>query len=157
MQHPDVLKLSERFSPPKIDLRRAKILDDYGDESFSPRPINHRVPSDVTQEDLEYYDRYWAFMKFEDLLFYLYPVAMANERLKQNNENYYDYNNEYLEFYLLTMHWLIAENLTLLEPRDRGALIEGLKWIWESEGPDADWDRFPGLKTTIGLGSWPPS
>ena len=63
------LSMSKKYGPPKISLRDARILDDYGDESHATRPIQHRVPEDVSKEDFDFYRHVFSFMEFADLLF----------------------------------------------------------------------------------------
>ena len=46
MKYDDIYKLSTKFSPPEIDLRKARILDDYGDESYAKLIVNHKKPDD---------------------------------------------------------------------------------------------------------------
>ena len=63
-------------------LRKAEIMDTYGFEGRATRAINHRTPNDVTRDDLDFYGWVYAFLGFEDLLFYLYPIALELDRSK---------------------------------------------------------------------------
>ena len=39
----------------KWGLRKAQILDDYGDDSFAKMSVNHNNPDDVKREEFDYY------------------------------------------------------------------------------------------------------
>ena len=138
-----VYDLSKRYSPPTTDLRKAEIMDSYGDESYATRPIQHLVPEDVTRVDLDHYAHVWAFMQFHDLLFYLYPVVLQYEL---------DNKIECIDFYLYSFDRLINQNLPQLEAYDKDAVIQGLQWIWDAGSTDyADWRQCPNLQRVLGV------
>ena len=72
MNFEDIYNLSDKFAPPNVDLRKAQILDDYGDESYAQLIVNHKKPDDVNREEFDYYGWVYPFMEPEDLIFYLY-------------------------------------------------------------------------------------
>jgi len=137
-----VYELSFRHSPPQTDIRKANILDDYGNEAYSTHPVSHQAPEDVSREDLQFYWRGWSFMEMSDLLFYLYPVAShfeANRHLKC------------IDFFLYTLD-LNSDKLKTLPEADQKGIESGLKWIWEVDGGEfADLGNCLGLQRIIGL------
>lgn len=71
----DCYELSIKYAPPKINMRDAKILDYYGDDSYCTHIVNHKNPDDVTLKDhLKYGLDCWAFMDGKSLLFYFYTI-----------------------------------------------------------------------------------
>jgi len=80
MTYKNIYILSEKFSPPKIDLRKAQILDDYGDDSHAKLIVSHKKPGDVKREEFDYYGWVYPFMEPEDLLFYLYPMLIEYKK-----------------------------------------------------------------------------
>ena len=122
MKHPSVYNLSKSCGPPHLDLRKAEIKDSYGDDSHASHPISHRVPEDVTREDLEFYPAVWGFLDFSDLLFYLYPVALEYET---------DRDLKCIDQYLYRVDRQIAEATTFSQ-EEQDALKEGLLWIWNA-------------------------
>lgn len=130
--HPAVLALSEKFGPPKINLRQAELLDGYGynQGEYAERPIAHNMPWHVSREDLDYYWSVFSFMSDEpgSLLFYLYPVALEFER---------DRCLAALQSLLFSLDMTYPALLALLrEPEDAAAFAEGLSWILDAGGPD---------------------
>jgi hypothetical protein len=143
MTHNSVYALSKKYSPPKIDLRTAEIMDSYGDESYATRPIHHRVPEDVSREDFDFYPWVFAFMEFEDLLFYLYPIAVEYER---------DAHLNCIDSYLYSLDRLIPEAFSQLPPYEQQSLVAGLRWMWNSATlGHADWVQCPNLQSAIGV------
>lgn len=143
MLHPRVHALSKKFGPPRIDLRKAEILDSYGDESYATRPIHHRVPEDVSREDLDFYGWVYAFMEFEDLLFYLYPVISEYAR---------DNSLDCIDSFMYSLDRCVPEKSSQLKPDDQENFNEGLQWIWSAAPPgDADWVQCPNLQAAIGV------
>lgn len=67
-------EFSKSFGPPKTDLRLARISDDWGDDRCAKMPIFHKLPEDVTIEELNYYPQGWFFKDIDSLLFYAYAV-----------------------------------------------------------------------------------
>lgn len=143
MEYERVYELSKRYGPPKVDLREAEILDSYGSEAQAKVAVEHRVPEDVTREQLDYYGGVYAFVEETDLLFYLYPVAKAFAD---------DLNLDCIDSFLYSLEWKIESLMAGLNEEDGEALKEGLLWIWEAGGTDyADWVQCPGLQEVIGL------
>ena len=83
MKYKDIYDLSMKFAPPKVDLRKARILDDYGDESCAKLLINHKKPDDVKREEFDYYGWVYPFLEPNDLLFYLFAIVIE---FKKDNE-----------------------------------------------------------------------
>jgi hypothetical protein len=143
MTHESVYLMSRKYGPPKIDLRTAEIMDSYGDESCAKLPINHRVPEDVSKEDFDYYQWIFAFMGFEDLLFYLYPIALEYER---------DNSLNCIDSYMYSLDRFLPEASAKLPPKDQQALVDGLRWIWDAAPLGyADWVQCPNLQGAIGV------
>ena len=143
MEHAAVYMLSKKYGPPRINLRDAELLDSYGDDSWAKRPINHRVPEDVSLEDLKYYGWVYAFMAFEDLLFYLYPVVIAFEQ---------DQTLDCIDSLMYSLDRFIPTSSSKLSKTDQSALCEGLTWLWEVGSPGyADWVQCPNLQKFIGI------
>ena len=142
-----VYKLSRKNGPPRIDLRKAEIMDSYGFEGRATRPINHRTPNDVSRDDLDFYGWIYAFLGFEDLLFYLYPIALELER---NN------TLECIDSFMYSLNRFVPEALSKLNVDDQKALLEGLRWIWDSAPLGyVDWVQCPNLQKAIGVSvSW---
>jgi len=139
---PLVYALSRKYSPPRIDLRTAEIMDAYGDERYATRPINHRVPEDVSREDLDFYGWVYAFMSFEDLLFYLYPIALEYER---------DRCLDCIDPFLYSLDRCVPLESSKLPTQDQRGLLDGLQWIWDAAPLDyADWVQCPNLQAAIG-------
>lgn len=146
-RYPRVYALSEKYGPPRIDLRRAEIIDSYGDDSYASRPIDHKVPEDVSREDLDFYGWVYAFMKFADLLFYLYPIALEYEK---------DLRIDCIDSFMYSLDQCLPDEMPKLPEDDREALIAGLNWIWTSgDSGYADWVQCPNLQKAIGVtASW---
>jgi hypothetical protein len=144
MKNKNVYELSYKYSPPKINLRDAKIMDDYGDDSYAKREIKHIVPDDVLREDFEYYGWVYPFMEFEDLLFYLYPIALVFE----NNREL-----DCLDSFMYSLDRVLPTRKMLLTSEDTTALQDGLRWIWKTSNGDdyADWWQCPNLQLEIGV------
>ena len=142
-QHQSVYSLSKRYGPPNINLRDAEIEDSYGDETYATRPINHQVPEDVTKEDLDFYPQVYAFMEFRDLLFYLYPVALEYEK---------DKGLETIDSLFYSLERELPAQLESLSKDDQEAIIDALKWIWETHKLGyADWVQCIYLQKLIGI------
>ncbi|NNJ26073.1 hypothetical protein [Alienimonas chondri] len=139
--HPAVLALSEKFGPPGIDLRQARIIDDYGEDSSATHPIRHLSPWDVSREDCEFYQSF-VFMGGcpTSLLFYLYPVALL-----------YDQSGhlEAVHSFLFALNAYLPDLLTETTTSDQATLAEGLIWMYEAHGPDPD--LFAGFENLIPL------
>lgn len=142
-RYPRVYRFSESFGPPRIDLRRARILDDYGDDTWATLPINHKIPNDVTRKELDFYAWVYSFMNFDDLLFYLYPVTREYER---------DPNGDFVYSYLYSLDMALPGNLGSLQEPELEALKSGLTWIWSHWGTDyAPWCQCKHLSAFIGV------
>ncbi len=127
MEHEETYHLSLKFSPPKIDLRQAQILDAYGDESYAQRVLNHKKPENVSREDFDYYGWVYPFMEPEDLLFYLY--AMVVEFSKDKKIDCID-----------SFMYAVDKELPVLQKKlthdDKAALKNAFKTIWSIGGND---------------------
>lgn len=149
MNHKAVYELSARYGPPKIDLRRAEILDSYGDESGAAWAINHDVPADVTREDFEHYGGWvWPFMKLESLLFYLYPVAsLYAEALSFQQQSSFDT----IEFYLMCLDGQLKAKYSSMSLVDQQAVVEGLVWICDlySAADSEDFNSYKFLRRLV--------
>lgn len=143
MRHEDVYELSKRHSPPKIDLLGADTLYRYGRERQGSHPISHIVPEDVTREDFDHYPYVFAFMEFEDLLFYLYPICLEYER---------DIEIDCIDSFMYSLDPFVPESHLKLSQADQNAVISGLSWIWNSSPLGyADWIQCPNLQAAIGV------
>ena len=143
MKYEEIYKLSYKFSPPKIDLRKAEILDSYGDESYAKLPINHNNPEDVTREEFNYYGGIYPFMEVEDLLFYFYTILIEYEKDKKLG---------CINDFMYTIDRRILTIQKSLEHQDLEALKLGFTRIWEIGGNDyADWGQCPNLQKFIGI------
>ena len=143
MKYEDVYKLSRKYSPPKIDLRDAEIMDSYGDESYAERAIEHRIPEDVSREDFDFYGWIYSFMNFEDLMFYLYPIASELEK---------DPDLDCIDSFMYSLDRILPIRMLSLGADDMSAIKLGLRWIWESGGSNnVDWRQCPNLLREIGL------
>lgn len=143
MSHESVYLMSRKYGPPRVDLRKALIMDDYGDESYATRPINHRLPEDVSREDLDFYGHVYAFMGFKDLLFYLYPIAMEFE---------HDKGLDCVDAFMYSLDRHFPEDYMSLTADDQQGLIDGLRWIWNAAPLGyADWIQCPNLQAAIGV------
>jgi hypothetical protein len=142
MKHDDIYSLSCRYSPPKINLRDAQIKD-YGNHKYSKRPIKHLKPKDVSREDFDYYGWCYSFMEFEDLLFYLHPIALEYEK---------DKTLDCIDSYMYSLDRSLPTKRGSLNQTDLNTIHEALKWIWEIGRDDyADWHQCPNLQSEIGL------
>lgn len=143
MKYEEIYNLSCKFSPPKIDLRKAEILDSYGDESHAKLAINHNNPEDVTREEFEYYGWIYPFMEVKDLLFYFYTILIEYEK---------DKNLECIDGFMYTIDRRILYIQKSLEHQDLEVLKIGFVRIWEIGGNDyADWHQCPNLQKFIGI------
>ena len=142
-RYPRIYDLSERWGPPQINLRDAKILDDYGDDLYPTRSIEHSKPSDVTRNDLDFYGWVYAFMGFHDLLFYLYPVALEYER---------DVRIDCIHPFMYSLDTWLPSKMPELSERDQAAVLAALEWIWYSgDSGFAPWNQCPALQSAIGV------
>ena len=143
MIHHLVYELAKKHGPPRIDLRRAEIMDSYGDESRATHEINHRTPEDVSRADLDFYGWVNPFLKFEDLLFYLYPIALEFERTK---------SLDCIDSFLYSLDRFVPTKSLRLPKEDQQAFLDGLRWIWNSAPLGyADWVQCPNLQRAIGV------
>jgi hypothetical protein len=146
MKYKEVYDLSYKFSPPKIDLRKAEILDSYGDDSHAKLPINHNKPEDVTREELDYYRWIYSFIEVEDLLFYFYAILIEYEK---------DKKLDCIDSFMYTTDRIILDIQKSLEHQDLEVLKLGFTRIWEIGGNDyADWQQCPNLQRFIGISDY---
>ena len=133
--------LSKRYSPPKIDLRQAEMLDSLGEDTYATRPIHHQVPEDVTKEDLDFYNFVFSYMELSDLLFYLYPVALEFE---------YDKCLDCIDSLFYTLEDELPKHVDSLSEDDLQGIKDALMWIWESHKLGyVDWIQCPYLQSLI--------
>ena len=144
MKYKDIYNLSAKFAPPKVDLRKAKILDDYGDESHAKLIVNHKKPDDVKREEFDYYGWIYPFMEPEDLIFYLYPMLI--EYIK-------DDGIDCIDSYMYSMDREINNLLPKLSKEEITALKKAFKEIWEIGSGDDwnDWYQCNNLQKFIGV------
>ena len=143
MEHQDIYKLSKRFSPPKIDLRKAQILDDYGDDAYAKMPVNHNSPEDVRREEFDYYVWVYPFVAPEDLLFYLYATIIEYE----NNKNL-----DSLDSFMYSMDKEINVLQKVLTEDENKTLKKAFKLIWDIGGEDwTDFHQCKNLQKLIGI------
>ncbi|MDP5144507.1 hypothetical protein [Rheinheimera baltica] len=110
MKHELAYKISKRFSPPKTDLRKALILDDYGDESYALMEITHKLPEDPSIEEFNYYGWIYSFMAAEDLLFYLYAVLVVADTVRTIDDG-----PDWLDSYIFSVDRSLPEIIQLVE------------------------------------------
>ncbi len=147
MNHLAVYELSRKHGPPRIDLRTAEIMDSYGFEGRATRAINHRTPNDVSRDDLDFYGWIYAFLGFEDLLFYLYPIALELDKSK---------SLDCIDSFMYSLNRFVPAESSKLSSVDQQALIEGLRWMWDAVPLGyTDWVQCPNLQKAIGISvSW---
>ena len=143
MEHEDIFNLSKKFSPPKVDIREAKILDDYGDDTYAKIPINHNNPDDVKDEELDYYGWVYPFVEPEDLLFYLYTMVIEYEKNKDLDS---------IDSFMYSMDREINKLQKTLIDNENQVLKKAFKLIWEIGGDEwADWYQCKNLQRLIGI------
>ena len=122
-------------------------MDTYGFEGRATRAINHRTPNDVTRDDLDFYGWVYAFLGFEDLLFYLYPIALELDRSK---------SLDCIDSFMYSLNRFVPVESSQLTSGDQQAMIEGLRWIWDAVPLGyTDWVQCPNLQKAIGVSvSW---
>ena len=108
MKHEPAYKLSERFAPPKTDLRKARILDDYGDDTCATLEISHKRPEDPSIEEFNFYGWVYPFMDPEDLLFYLYSVSLVADDVHTIDDG-----PDWLQSYLFSFDRSLTEIMRL--------------------------------------------
>ena len=121
-----------KYSPPKINLRLGRIADDNGNEINAQLRLDHKLPNDVTNAELEYYHDTFPFLAPYDLLFYLYPVI---HNWAQNK------NTDYLESYLYS----ICTYWSLLRPqlnKNDMSEIRAVFTLVRSNRAEIDWDNI---------------
>jgi len=116
--------LSRRFAPPLINLRDGRIADDYGEQESAKIVINHQLPADVTDEELDYYQDVWAFLDAPSLLFYFHPVTNWLSRHPDTDSILFDYY-----VWSLDRNWPAA--MALISDQDAGAIVAHLISIKE--------------------------
>ena len=121
MKYEKVYNLSKRFGPPNWNLRSAELADEWGDGTHAKRPIDHKVPEDVSREDFDYYGSVYFHMEVEDLLFYLYPIAIEYSK---------DKSFDVVEDFVAALNCKLSEKIDVLTEEDIEALKEGVDWIF---------------------------
>ena len=143
MRHEDIYSLSKRFSPPRTDLRKAKILDDYGDDSYSKLKITHKLPDDVTRKEFDYYGWVYPFMDAEDLLFYLYAIVIEYEDNRRL---------ECIDSFMYSMDRKITDIQKILSDEENKILKNAFQLIWNIGGNDwVDWAPCINLQRLLGI------
>lgn len=115
-------EFSKSVGPPKEDLRFARISDDWGDESCAKMPINHKLPEDVTFEELCYYPQGWVFMDIDSVLFYAYSVFKYHD--DPDGDEYWDAG---VDFYFNTLE---REFDVLVKKDSIEILFDSIKIMW---------------------------
>lgn len=117
-------------------------MDDYGDATYATHPINHRIPEDVSRDDFDHYHDTFAFMGFNDLLFYLYPIALEYQR---------DNNLHCVNSFMYALDRFVPEESSKLLAEDYQGFLAGLQWIWDAAPLGyADWVQCRNLQAAIG-------
>jgi len=143
MKYEDIYNLSLRFSPPKIDLRKVQILDDYGDESFAKLVVNHKKPDDVKREEFDYYGWIYPFMEPEDLLFYLYAIV-----IEYGNDKEIDC----IDSFMYSMDREIGILQQTLTDEENSVVKNAFHKIWEIGGDEhADFAQCKNLQKLISI------
>lgn len=132
MKYEKVYQLSKSYGPPEWDLQSAEIADEWGDNKYAQREINHNSPEDVSKEDFLYYTQIYVHMDLESLLFYLYPIALEYEK----DSRLWDR----VDSFIYALNCKAPEKFNELKDSEIEALSDGLLWIYEAHGEgDKDW------------------
>jgi len=143
MRYEDIYNLSRKYSPPKVDLRCAKILDDYGNNTYAKLTLNHSSPDKVKREEFDYYGWVYPFMEQEDLLFYLYAMVIEYE----NNTEL-----DSIDSFMYSMDREIVELQKILTDDEKQTLIKAFKLIWNIGRDDwTDWYQCKNLQKLISI------
>ena len=143
MKNNDIYNLSLKYSPPKIDLRKAQAFDDYGDESYAKLIVNHKKPEDVKREEFDYYVWVYPFMEPEDLLFYLYAIVIEYGK---------DKGMECIDSFMYSMDRVINRLQDTLSSEDQKTLKNAFQQIREIGGDDyADFAQCKNIQKIIGI------
>ena len=139
--------ISIKHAPPHVNIREARIADDYGREDMAKLAITHTVPNEVTYEQLLYYGDVWVFVDESDLLFYLWPVLQCFVAYKSSGDC--DFYHSYLS--ALNLRWPAIVNLvTSVELHVIGGLLRQIS----GSDPDLDLGQYAYLsQIPIGLTS----
>ena len=139
--------ISIKHAPPHVNIREARIADDYGRDDKAKLAITHTIPNEVTCEQLLYYNDVWIFVDESDLLFYLWPVLQCFVTYK--NSSGCEFYHSYL--YALNLRWpVIAKFLTPVELQVIGSLLRQIS----GNDPDLDLGQYAYLsQLPIGLTS----
>ena len=144
MEYMEIYRLSESFSPPKVDLRKAKILDDYGDDRYAKLIIHHKKPTDVTREEFDYYGWIYPFMEPEDLIFYLYPMLIEYKK---------DKGIDCIDSFMYSLDREINNLLPKLSEAEVEVLKAAINEIWKIGSNDDmnDWYQCENIQKFIGI------
>ena len=144
MKYEDIYNLSDKYAPPKVDLRKAQILDDYGDESYAKIIVNHNKPDDVKREELDYYGWVYPFMESEDLIFYLYPMLIEYEK---------DRKIDCIDSFMYSIDREIDNLLSKLSEEESQVLKKAFEEIWKfgRNGDLNDWYQCENIQKFIGV------
>ena len=146
MEYEDIYNLSGKFAPPKVDLRKAQILDDYGDESYAKLIVSHKKPDDVKREEFDYYGWVYPFMEPEDLIFYLYPMLIEYKK---------DREIDSIDSFMYSIDREIDNLVPKLSEEEAEVLKFAFKVIWEIGSNDDlnDWYQCENIQKFIGVNS----
>jgi len=143
MKYKDIYDLSMKFAPPKIDLRKAQILDDYGDETCAKLLIHHKKPNDVKRKEFDYYGWVYPFMEPNDLLFYLFAIVIE---FKKDNEI------ECIDSFMYSMDREVLELKSTLSKEEIKTLTNAFQIIHEQDiNANIDWVQCKNLQKLIGI------
>jgi len=143
MNHQDIYNLSKRFSAPKVDLRKAQIMDDYGDDAYAKMLLNHSSPENVKREEFDYYGWVYPFVEPEDLLFYLYAMVVEYEK----NEDL-----DSIDSFMYSMDREINRLQEMLTDDENKVVKKALNLIWDVGGDDGtDWYQCKNLQKLISI------
>ena len=143
MEYEDIYNLSNVFAPPKVNLRQGRILDDYGDETYAKLLVNHSKPDDVTLDEINYYGWVYPFLEAEDLIFYLYSLAIEYKK---------DKLLDCFDSFMYSMDKNVIALQGKLTKTQNETLKKAFELIWEIGGDEwADWRQCPNLQKLIGI------
>ncbi len=143
MKHEDIYNLSMKFSPPKVNLRKAQIIDDYGDESYAQLLVNHKKPDDVKREEFDYYGWVYSFVEPEDLLFYLYAIVIEYSKDKEI---------DCIDSFMYSINRELPKLQEKLTNDDKVTLENAFKTIWNLSGDDyVGFSQCKNIQELIGI------
>jgi len=131
MKYSDLYALAKQYSPPCVNLRQAKIRDDYGIKTYAKLPVLHELPQDVRRGELTYYAQVYPFLQASDLLFYFYSIFLEFEK---------DPDLECIDFFMYSLNRELPSLMEALSPPEQACLTHYLKQLLEIDGNEyIDW------------------